>query len=247
MHLSSLLMEWYWICINCLTFCFCLASVFQCIAVSEKGQHLQHHLFQKHSTKIIQNNQEGQELQLDLGLFGGFEGISFLTTASSRCGCALGCRIQNSMSLCPLCSSSSSVLFVAGVHLLEAGGPLELLLVPIPHHNICWWCTMPWFGGVPHVAVAAGHGCCCCYCISIFKFMGVSNICPGLAFVLAASVFFSATWCFSISSVNFSISFSFRWSCFWHISSLWAASSSNSCLNGSVSLCLTIKKLLEAL
>lgn len=85
-------------------------------------------------------------------------------------------------------------------------------------------------------AVASATACC----ISASRSIDLTNICPDLTLVLVVSLFFSAIWCSSISSVNYSFFLQY-WSSLWHIFTLWIASSSNCCSSWSVSLCLTAK------
>lgn len=84
---------------NMAVFFSMLSSIVKCISAavvilppfSEKGG------IQKHPTKIIQHNQEGQELQLELGFV---KGSSSLHGFASSCrGPTLGGPIQHSMFL----------------------------------------------------------------------------------------------------------------------------------------------------
>lgn len=101
-----------------------LSSIVKCISAavvilppfSEKGG------IQKHPTKIIQHNQEGQELQLELGFV---KGSSSLHGFASSCrGPTLGGPIQHSMFLWPLvqflfqCPHSSHARQVFFIHLV---------------------------------------------------------------------------------------------------------------------------------
>lgn len=101
-----------------------LSSIVKCISAavvilppfSEKGG------IQKHPTKIIQHNQEGQELQLELGFV---KGSSSLHGFASSCrGPTLGGPTQHSMFLWPLvqflfqCPHSSHARQVFFIHLV---------------------------------------------------------------------------------------------------------------------------------